>query len=103
MITTKYLEEGTRKRRIQPTENGNNTLVNQEEFQKLVDYIKTNVKKARKYFNWLVSQETITFNKRDVWVVPNDFELVHLEIDNFMWEFDGIDFDLINKEIDNLN
>lgn len=103
MITTKYLEEGTRKRRIQPTENGNNTLVNQEEFQKLVDYIKTNVKKARKYFNWLVSQETITFNKRDVWVVPNDFELVHLEIDNFMWEFDGIDFDLINKGIGNLN
>ena len=103
MIEVVFLEDGTRKRKIKETNDGNTILVSEVEFQRLVDHIKVSKKDAYIYFNYLVSQETVTTETRDVWVMHEDFELVHLEIDNFMWEFDGIDFDLINKEIDNLN
>lgn len=90
MIEVTYLEEGTRPRKVRETNDGNTILVSEVEFQKLVDHIKVSKKDAYIYFNYLVSQETVTTETRDIWVVHEDFDLIHMEIENFMWEFDQV-------------
>ncbi|WP_436962885.1 hypothetical protein [Staphylococcus xylosus] len=90
MIEVAYLEEGTRKRKVKETNDGNTILVSEVEFQRLVDHIKVSKKDAHNYFNYLVSQETVTTETRDIWVVHEDFDLIHMEIENFMWEFDQV-------------
>ena len=100
MIEVAYLEEGTRKRKVKETNDGNTILVSEVEFQRLVDHIKVSKKDAYIYFNYLISQETVTTETRDVWVMHEDFELIHMEIEGFLEEFDQVKLSIGEDELD---
>lgn len=94
IIDTIYLENGTRNRK-----RDERVLVDVVEFQKLVDYIKKNHKKrAHNYFNKLVTQETVTTESNDIWIMDEDFEAVYWAIENFTQEFDHIKFEDYSEE-----